>query len=109
MLFEVISPDGEVVAEVNCDSDNEVYEMTIFPGKKDYPWEMECLLKRGITRPDSDIVKLYLRCRVYPQDRQNIGEILQDMGLDHYTIDGQLKVMQGRNMFDDFTMRVKEK
>jgi len=70
------------------------------------PWEtpllLSSLLKKGCKTIGSYWSKLWVQQRIVPENRQNIGQILRDNGLDEYDEFGLLILADGRCAQDSF-------
>ena len=70
------------------------------------PWETPLLLstflKRGETSVNSYWSKLWVQQRIVPTDRQNLGQVLKDNGLQEYDEFDLLMLSMGRCAQDDY-------
>lgn len=102
MKFDVVSPNNEKVAHITYLPSTDSWTMYINGSPNELPIALANYKNRGILEPPEDFIRMFLADRVFPPDRQNIAQILNDMGLDHWSIEGQLQVTQGRCDRDDF-------
>lgn len=54
---------------------------------------------------DDEIVRMYFDDIVIPESRENIKDILKDIGLDYYNKWEIYKKLEGRNTFDDIWIK----
>ena len=70
------------------------------------PWEtpllLSSLLKRGEKTINAYWSKVWVQQRIIPSDRQNLGQILKENGLDEYDEFNLLLLAQGRCAQDDY-------
>lgn len=66
------------------------------------PIILELLLKKGITEIDDYWARRFVKERIVPIDRQNIGEILRVHGLKEYKEIDMLYISMGHSTQDDF-------
>ena len=68
----------------------------------DTPLLLSSFLKRGERTLNSYWSKIWVRQRIVPQDRQNLGQILRDNGLEEYDEFKLLMLAKGRCSQDDY-------
>ena len=70
------------------------------------PWNtpliLSSLLKRGERTVNSYWSKIWVQQRIIPSDRQNLGQILKESGLDSYDEFQLLLLNEGRCSQDDY-------
>ena len=72
---------------------------------KDAPLLLDTVIKKGQRTVGPFITKLWLKERLVPEDRQNIGLILKEAGLDYYDEHQLLVLSDGRCAQDDFYLK----
>lgn len=94
----------EGVGKLYYDTETEKFRLEVFPDavNKWIPLPMLAMARRGILNIDHDIAYLFVRERVFPPDRANIGAILRELGLQFYREDLLLDKMKGKNVMDDY-------
>lgn len=71
---------------------------------EDLPIVLDLFASRGVYSLNSYYSKLWIEDRVVPIDRQNIGDILKEAGLDEYDLFKLLVLNQGRCTNDDYEL-----
>ncbi len=95
---------GKTVAILNYDEKKKSYTIDIPENvsSMEIPFMMSLFLKKGIHRIDSDWSMRWVRSRIIPSSRQNIGEILRVNGMDSYDEHKLLLKNEGRSCQDEF-------
>lgn len=86
------------------DENTELFSIKIKPNAvpERLPIILELLLKKGITEIDDYWARRFVKERIVPIDRQNIGEILRVHGLKEYKEIDMLYISMGHCSQDDF-------
>lgn len=95
---------NRVVAILNYDEEKKTYTIDIPEDvtEKESPFMMSLFLKKGIRHMDSVWSMRWVRSRVIPSSRQNIGEILRANGMKAYDEHKLLLKNEGRSCQDEF-------
>ena len=86
---------NRTVAILNYDEKSKTYTI-------DIPFMMALFIKKGIRRMDSEWSMKWVRSRIIPSSRQNIGEILRVNGMRSYDEHKLLIKNEGRSCQDEF-------
>ena len=94
-------------AVLHYDTDTDKYSMDIpenavFGSLPAIPWELH---KMGKTFTDDHWARRWVKERIIPPDRQNIGYILRKIGVSHYTEFAILEYLGGHSCMDDFYLK----
>ena len=94
----------KVVSILNYDEKKGSYTIDIPENVSsvEMPFMMSLFLKKGIHRMDSDWSMKWVRSRIIPSSRQNIGEILRVNGMRSYDEHKLLLKNEGRSCQDEF-------
>lgn len=97
------SPTGEY-AILSYDEENDRYAISIPESvhPDDLPAIPACLASKGIREIEDKWARRFVKERVVPPDRQNIGMILRDVGMQYYDEFPLLVYTSGRCCMDDF-------
>ena len=83
-----INNGGEHYAELTYDWDTDTYKCQLLANFKDHiieaPLLMEILFQQGLTVGDDKFCRMFIRDRVVPSGRQNIGVFLRKLGVPYY-------------------------
>lgn len=95
---------NKIVAILNYDENAKSYTIDIPDNvsSKEAPFMMSLFLKKGIRKMDSDWSMRWVRSRIIPNSRQNIGEILRVNGMNSYDEHKLLMKNDGRSCQDEF-------
>lgn len=95
---------NKIVAILNYDENEKSYTIDIPENvsSKEAPFMMSLFLKKGIRKMDSDWSMRWVRSRIIPSSRQNIGEILRVNGMTSYDEHKLLMKNDGRSCQDEF-------
>ncbi len=94
----------EEYAVLSYDEDNDLYHISI-PLSADpdnLPTIPGILARKGIREIDDKWARRFVRERVVPPDRQNIGMILRELGMGYYSEFPLLVYTSGRCSMDEF-------
>ena len=72
---------------------------------KDAPLLLDSAIERGLRTVSPYVTKLWLNERIIPENRQNIGMILREAGLEEYDAHQLLVISDGRCAQDDFYLK----
>lgn len=105
--YEIVNLKGVSCGILTYDTEKDSYEVDT---SRDYPIEdMPAFLAtaayQGMYHLDNHYALMFVRERVIPPDRQNIGEILRIIGAPYYTEFVILDYLKGRCVRDEFTLR----
>ena len=91
-------------AVLSYDEDKDLYHISIplSADPDDLPAIPGILARKGIREIDDKWARRFVRERVVPPDRQNIGMILRELGMTHYSEFPLLVYTGGRCCMDDF-------
>lgn len=89
---------------MNYDEQSKTYTIDIPENVsyKEAPFMMSLFLKKGIRSVDSEWSMRWVRSRIIPSSRQNIGEILRVNGMRSYDEHKLLLKNEGRSCQDEF-------
>lgn len=95
---------NKTVAILNYDEKSKIYTIDIPENvsSKEAPFMMSIFLKKGIRKMDADWSMRWVRSRIIPSSRQNIGEILRVNGMHSYDEHKLLVKNEGRCCQDEF-------
>lgn len=95
---------NRVVAILNYDEEKKTYTIDIPENvtEKESPFIMSLFLKKGVRHMNSAWSMRWVRSRVIPSSRQNIGEILRANGMKTYDEHKLLLKNEGRSCQDEF-------
>lgn len=95
---------NRVVAILNYDEEGKKYTIDIPENvtEKESPFMMALFLKKGIRHVNSEWSMRWVRSRIIPSSRQNIGEILRANGMKTYDEHMLLLKNEGRSCQDEF-------
>ena len=95
---------NRTVAILNYDEKSKTYTIDIPENitEKEAPFMMALFIKKGIRRMDSEWSMKWVRSRIIPISRQNIGEILRVNGMRSYDEHKLLIKNEGRSCQDEF-------
>lgn len=106
MLFALkdrTDPDGEVLAVVSYHEADDGFLIDLPPGAD--PWAEPLVLssfaERGVRTVGPEWSKRWVRSRLVPPSRQNLGEVLKVNGLERYDEAALLAMTGGENSQDD--------
>lgn len=99
----VESPTGEY-AILSYDEENDIYGIFVpeSVNPDDLPAIPACLVSKGIREIEDKWARRFVKERVVPPDRQNIGMILRDVGMQYYDEFPLLVYTSGRCCMDEF-------
>lgn len=94
----------EEYAVLSYDEDNDLYHISIplSVDPDDLPAIPGILARKGIREIDDKWARRFVRERVVPPDRQNIGMILRELGMGYYSEFPLLVHTSGRCSMDEF-------
>lgn len=94
----------KIVGILNYDARTKTYTIDIPENvsEKEAPFMISLFLKKGIRSVDSDWSMRWVRSRIIPNSRQNIGEILRVNGMHSYDEHALLLKNEGRSCQDEF-------
>ena len=99
----VVSPQNEY-AILSYDEEKELY--AIFIPESIHPDDLPAILglfaRKGIREIEDKWARRFVKERVVPSDRQNIGMILREVGMSYYDEFPLLVYTRGRCCMDDF-------
>lgn len=95
---------NKIVGILNYDEQSKTYTIDIPENVsyKEAPFMMSLFLKKGIRSVDSEWSMRWVRSRIIPSSRQNIGEILRVNGMRSYDEHKLLLKNEGRSCQDEF-------
>lgn len=95
---------NKIVGILNYDEQAKTYTIDIPEdvSYKEAPFMMSLFLKKGIRSMDSNWSMRWVRSRIIPSSRQNIGEILRVNGMRSYDEHQLLLKNEGRSCQDEF-------
>lgn len=95
---------NKIVGILNYDEQSKTYTIDIPENVsyKEAPFMMSLFLKKGIRSVDSEWSMRWVRSRIIPSSRQNIGEILRVNGMRSYDEHRLLLKNEGRSCQDEF-------
>lgn len=95
---------NKIVAILNYDEKTKSYTIDIPENvsSMETPFMMSLFLKKGIRKMDSYWSLKWVKSRVIPSSRQNIGEILRVNGMSSYDEHKLLVKNEGRSCQDEF-------
>lgn len=95
---------NKIVGILNYDEQTKTYTIDIPENvsSKEVPFMMSLFLKKGIRSVDSEWSMRWVRSRIIPSSRQNIGEILRVNGMRSYDEHKLLIKNEGRSCQDEY-------
>ena len=95
---------NKIVGILNYDEQTKTYTIDIPENVsyKEAPFMMSLFLKKGIRSLDSEWSMRWVRSRIIPSGRQNIGEILRVNGMRAYDEHKLLLKNEGRSCQDEY-------
>ena len=86
------------------DEDNGSFSIRISEtaDKEDLPFMLTCLFEKGLLEVSGSWADSFVRSRIVPSERQNLGAILKANGLDVYDEYDMLMLNMGRCCMDDY-------
>ena len=104
--FIIFEPGNEPVGYLTYDENKEEY--IVYISKEADPNEMPLLMmleaKTGNFIMSPDLSRAFLQERIIPSNRQNIAQILADLGYPYYDMIFFLRDSYGRCVMDDFVI-----
>ena len=103
--YAIKKNNGEkIVGILNYDDRTKTYtiDIPVNVSEKEAPFMISLFLKKGIRSMDSDWSMRWVRSRIIPNSRQNIGEILRVNGMRSYDEHTLLLKNKGRSCQDEF-------
>lgn len=98
------APAGEEYAVLSYDEEKDVYHVSIpaSVNPDNLPAILGILARKGVREIEDRWARQFVKERVVPPDRQNIGMILRDAGLGYYSEFALLVYTSGRCAMDEF-------
>lgn len=95
---------NRVVAILNYDEEKKTYTIDIPEDvtEKESPFMLSLFLEKGIRHVNPEWSMRWVRSRIIPSSRQNIGEILRVNGMETYDEHTLLLKNEGRSCQDEF-------
>lgn len=99
-----LSTEQNEYAVLSYDEDKDLYHISIplSVNPDDLPAIPGILARKGIREIDDKWARRFVRERVVPPDRQNIGMILRELGMGYYSEFPLLVYTSGRCAMDEF-------
>ncbi len=99
-----LSAEGNEYAILSYDEDTDQYHISIPPSVNpdNLPAIPGILARKGIREIEDKWARRFVKERVVPPDRQNIGMILREVGMSYYSEFPLLVYTDGRCAMDDF-------
>ena len=98
---------AKVLADLYYDEEKNEFRIVI-PRDADtckLPFALQLCADKGIYELPPSVSMRWVRDRIVPNDRQNIGQFLKSYGLKTYREDLMLEVNEGRTIQDDYKVR----
>jgi len=94
----------KVLSILNYDEKNNVFTIDIPDGvsEREVPYIMASFLKKGIRHVDPEWSMRWVKERIIPSSRQNIGHILKANHMERYNEYDMLMLSGGRSCQDEF-------
>jgi hypothetical protein len=107
--FLLVNPyrNCEHPATLTYDEETKKFGMTIPKEARleELPAVPKVCAMQGVYELDDRITRMFVRDRIIPPERINIGKILRDVGIDRYDEFAILEFNSGRSCQDDFIMQ----